>query len=210
MESRRAAVRVLQAGLVCSVRRVMNGKGRIDRRVERVGEVLRLFLGHEDLLLPEQRETDPANYRQHLLHAEADGSFSIVALAWLPGQRTSIHDHVCWCAIGLHEGAEQEESFEIDGDGRGRVLIPLGSQTFGVGDVTTLLPPGDIHRVVNPGPGPAVSIHVYGTDIRSAGTSIRRRYDLPVLRSAPLALIPPTGEPIPARPPLAAPSAAHP
>jgi predicted metal-dependent enzyme (double-stranded beta helix superfamily) len=207
MENRRAAVRTLQAGLVSSVRRVVHGPGRLDRRVERVGEVLRLFLSHEDLLLPEQRETDPTSYRQHLLHAEADGSFSIVALAWLPGQQTSIHDHVCWCAIGLHQGIEREESFEIDGDGRGRILMPLGTQDFQVGEVTTLVPPGDIHRVVNPGPGPAVSIHVYGTDIRSAGTSIRRRYDLPVLRTAPVL---PAGEPMPIRTEVAAPGAAHP
>ncbi|HXU34264.1 MAG TPA: cysteine dioxygenase family protein [Thermoanaerobaculia bacterium] len=207
MDNRRAAVRVLQAGLISSVRRVVQGKGRLDRRIEQVGDVLRMFLGHEDLLLPEQRETDPANYRQHVLHAEADGSFSIVALAWLPGQQTSIHDHVCWCAIGLHEGVEREESYEIDGDGRGRVLMPLGSQDFRVGEVATLVPPGDIHRVTNPGPGPAVSIHVYGTDIRSAGTSIRRRYDLPVLRPVPVL---PTGEPMPIRAPMAAPGAAHP
>ncbi|HEV7668889.1 MAG TPA: cysteine dioxygenase family protein [Thermoanaerobaculia bacterium] len=196
MENRGAAVRVLQSGLVSSVRRVVHGPGRLDRRVERVGEVLRLFLGQEDLLLPEQRETDPASYRQHLLHAEADGSFSIVALAWLPGQQTSIHDHVCWCAIGLHQGIEREESFEIDGDGSGRVLMPLGTQHFQVGDVATLVPPGDIHRVENPGPGPAISIHVYGTDIRAAGTSIRRRYDLPVLRPAS---VPPPGDAIPVR-----------
>lgn len=206
MESRKAAVRVLQAGLVSSVRRALNGSGRLDRRVERVGEVLRLYLGHPDLLLPEQRETDPATYRQHLLHAEADGSFSIVALAWLPGQQTAIHDHVCWCAIGVHQGAEQEESYEIDGDGRGRVLLPLGTERFQVGDVTTLVPPGDVHRVLNPGPEPAISIHVYGTDIRVAGTSIRRRYELPVFRPAPR----PVGDATAIRTPGAVPGAAQP
>ena len=48
------------------------------------------------------------------------------------------------------------------------------------GDVVALTPPGDIHRVRNPGPGTAISIHVYGADIRELGSSIRRTYDLPV------------------------------
>ena len=48
------------------------------------------------------------------------------------------------------------------------------------GSVAALTPPGDIHLVTNPGPGIAISIHVYGADIRERGTSIRRRYDLEV------------------------------
>ncbi len=32
--------------------------------------------------------------------------------------------------------------------------------------------------VVNPGPG--ISIHVYGADVRKLGTSIRRRYEVEI------------------------------
>jgi predicted metal-dependent enzyme (double-stranded beta helix superfamily) len=45
------------------------------------------------------RNGDPATYRCHLLHAEPDGSFSVVALVWRPGQATPIHDHVTWCVF---------------------------------------------------------------------------------------------------------------
>ncbi|MDT7696710.1 MAG: 3-(3-hydroxy-phenyl)propionate hydroxylase, partial [Pseudonocardiales bacterium] len=41
-------------------------------------------------------------------------------------------------------------------------------------------PPGDIHRVANPAPDPALSLHVYGADLRDGLTSVRRVYDLPV------------------------------
>lgn len=34
--------------------------------------------------------------------------------------------------------------------------------------------------MTNDGPGLAVSLHVYGADLRRRGTSIRRRYDQPV------------------------------
>ena len=47
--------------------------------------------------------------------------------------------------------------------------------------MTAFTPPGDIHRVGNPGPTVAVSLHLYGVDLRIHGSSVRRTYDLPVL-----------------------------
>ncbi|MGN6174847.1 MAG: cysteine dioxygenase, partial [Streptosporangiaceae bacterium] len=55
----------------------------------------------------------------------------------------------------------------------------------GTGDVTGLAPPGDIHRVRNDGTQTAISLHVYGTDIRRMGSSVRRIYDLPVVTGIP-------------------------
>jgi predicted metal-dependent enzyme (double-stranded beta helix superfamily) len=43
-----------------------------------------------------------------------------------------------------------------------------------------VVPPGDIHRVRNAGDDVAISLHVYGADLRIHGNSIRREYDLPV------------------------------
>ena len=47
------------------------------------------------------------------MHAEPDGSFSVVGLVWRPGQITPIHDHVTWCVIGVLQGAEYEELFAL-------------------------------------------------------------------------------------------------
>jgi predicted metal-dependent enzyme (double-stranded beta helix superfamily) len=44
---------------------------------------------------------DPETYKSEVLHSEPDGSFSIVALVWRPGQVTPIHDHVTWCVFGV-------------------------------------------------------------------------------------------------------------
>lgn len=46
-----------------------------------------------------------------------------------------------------------------------------------VGDVSGFAPPGDIHRVHNTGDTPAISIHIYGTDVSRVGSSARRYYD---------------------------------
>ncbi|MEW2524429.1 cysteine dioxygenase family protein [Streptomyces sp. NPDC047071] len=150
-----------------------------------VGERLAPHLGAADLLTAEQCEGDPDRYRQHLLHAEADGSFSVVALVWMPGQRTSVHDHVSWCVTGVHEGEEHERRYRLvpaTGPGTSARLIATEDVVNPTGAVCGFAPPGDIHRVWNAGAGRAISLHVYGADISRLGTSVRRVYDLPADR----------------------------
>jgi 3-mercaptopropionate dioxygenase len=143
---------------------------------EAVGTVLAPYLGAPGLLTADQREGDPAAYRQHLLHVADDGAFSIVALVWLPGQVTPIHDHLCWCVVGVHEGQEHETRYRVDDD----CLVETRSLVNAPRSVSLVVPPGDIHRVRNAGDDRAISLHVYGADLRVCGTSIRRCYDLPV------------------------------
>jgi predicted metal-dependent enzyme (double-stranded beta helix superfamily) len=142
-----------------------------------VASVLRPYLSHPDLLTPEQCEGDPSDYRQHLLHVADDGAFSLVSLVWLPGQVTAVHDHVCWCVVGVHRGEEEEHRYRLE-DGRLRTTERLVNAP---GEVSVALPPGDIHRVRNAGDQRAISLHVYGADLRVRGTSIRRCYDQPVV-----------------------------
>ncbi|MEV6397682.1 cysteine dioxygenase family protein [Streptomyces sp. NPDC051907] len=150
-----------------------------------VGERLAPHLGADDLLTPEQCESDPSRYRQHLLHAEHDGSFSVVALVWLPGQGTSVHDHVSWCTTGVHEGEEHERRYRLvpaTAPGASARLIATGDVVNGQGAVCGFAPPGDIHRVWNAGAGQAISLHVYGADISRLKSSVRRVYELPADR----------------------------
>ncbi|MFB7666160.1 cysteine dioxygenase [Kitasatospora sp. NPDC056138] len=144
-----------------------------------VGEQLAPHLGAADLLTADQQVGDPDRYRQHLIHAETDGSFSLVALVWLPGQHTSIHDHVSWCATGVHRGVESERRFRLVSDGRAGRLVATEDVTNPVGAVCGFAPPGDIHRVQNCGTDTAISLHVYGADISRLGSSVRRVYRLP-------------------------------
>jgi predicted metal-dependent enzyme (double-stranded beta helix superfamily) len=148
----------------------------VDRRADRtetallVADELRRHLPTPDVLTAEQRFGSPDDYIAHPLHVELDGSFSIVALVWRPGQLTRIHDHVTWCAFAVIQGVEHEELFDADG-------TLLGRSENHVGDVSGFAPPGDIHRVHNTGDTTAISIHVYGTDVTRVGSSARRYYD---------------------------------
>ena len=131
---------------------------------------LRRHLPGTDVLSAEQRLGSPDDYCAYPLHAEPDGSFSIVALVWRPGQVTRIHDHVTWCVFGVIQGVEHEELFDAD-------LNLVGRSENQVGDVSGFAPPGDIHRVHNTAEETAISIHVYGTDVSRIGSSARRYYD---------------------------------
>ncbi|MER7751591.1 cysteine dioxygenase family protein [Kitasatospora sp. NPDC097643] len=135
--------------------------------------------GPDALLTPDQREGDPERYRQHILHAEEDGGFSVVALVWLPGQRTPIHDHVSWCVAGVHQGQESEIRYRLISDGRTARLVETERVTGPAGTVAAFAPPGDIHLVRNACSTTAISIHVYGANVSRLGTSIRRVYQLP-------------------------------
>jgi 3-mercaptopropionate dioxygenase len=142
------------------------------RTAERVATVLRRFLHHPDLLTPDQQEPDPTHYRQHVLYVEPAARFSLVALVWLPGQQTPIHDHTSWCVAGTYRGCEEETTYRAEN----AALVPLATSLNPVGAVSALAPPGDIHRVRNSGAELAISLHVYGADVLDSGGSIRRCY----------------------------------
>jgi predicted metal-dependent enzyme (double-stranded beta helix superfamily) len=167
--------------LIGAVRAVTQRRLSWEVTAELVTARLRAHLPGPDILTSEQRYGDPLGYRCHLLHAESDGSFSLVALVWRPGQATPIHDHVAWCVAGVIQGAEHEERYEPREDGW---LEEVGWSVNVVGDVFGLAPPGDIHRVRNDGTQTAISVHIYGTDVSRLGSSVRRVYNLPVVGSA--------------------------
>lgn len=167
--------------LVGSIRTVMSSQLNWEQTARLAAHALNRRLPTADVLTEEQLLGDPEGYRSHVLHSEPDGSFSVVAVVWRPRQVTQIHDHVAWCALGVVQGVEYEELFTLDEERN--VLLPAGTNVNEVGDVSGFAPPGDIHRVRNHGDETAISIHVYGTDVTRIGSSVRRYYDLPVLRA---------------------------
>jgi 3-mercaptopropionate dioxygenase len=165
--------------LVAAVRTVVEEHGDWQQTARLVASELKRHLPSADVLTSEQRIGDPEGYRSYPLHTEPDGSFSIVALVWRPGQVTPIHDHVTWCVFGVIQGVEHEELFRLDEDAE--LLVEVGASTNEAGEVNGFAPPGDIHRVRNAGDRTAISIHIYGTDVSRIGSSVRRYYDQPVV-----------------------------
>ena len=143
-----------------------------------IGARLETLLGQDGWLAPEHRAADADHYRQHLLHVSPDRRLSIVALVWLPGQRTPIHDHVSWCVVGVYRGVEQETRYRLVERGGVERLEYVETIEARPGHVEALVPPAEnIHVVEAGGRGLTISIHVYGADIEALGSSVYRIFD---------------------------------
>src|SRR5215472_4944808 len=156
--------------LIAAMRHVIAMRADWARTAQLVADQLRAHLPDANILTPDQRRGDPDRPAGHVLHAEPDGTFSILGLVWRPGQSTRIHDHITWCVVGVLAGTEHEELFD-------EALNPAGARDNHPGEVCGFAPPGDIHRIRNHGSEAAVSLHIYGTDITRVGSSARRYYN---------------------------------
>jgi predicted metal-dependent enzyme (double-stranded beta helix superfamily) len=143
-----------------------------------IAERLKPLLAADGWLAPEHQLAGRDTYRQHLLHVSACRRLSVVALVWLPGQTTPIHDHVSWCVVGVYRGIERETHYRLIDGGGERCLVPVDAFEARAGHVEALVPPAEnIHSVAAAGAEKTISIHVYGADIERLGSSILRRFD---------------------------------
>jgi 3-mercaptopropionate dioxygenase len=147
-----------------------------------IGDRLGALLADDGWLADEHQQPGADSYRQHLLYVSPTRRLSIVALVWLPGQFTPIHDHVSWCVVGVYRGAERETRYRLTG-GALELVDEIDAEA---GHVEVLIPPAEnIHAVTAAGDERTISIHVYGADIERLGSSIHRRFDhLPQLAPA--------------------------
>jgi len=128
---------------------------------------LRGYVCDPALLAAEQMQGTPDTYQRHLLYAAADGSCTVLALVWLPGQLTPIHGHTAWGAVGVYAGHPFCENFDTCHNEHGaiglRSKMRLRLQS---GDLTTVRPGiDDLHRIGNDSQYKAITIHVYGRDL---------------------------------------------
>ncbi len=110
----------------------------------------------------------PDRYVRHLLHADAEGCYAVVALVWRPGQMSPVHAHRTWCAFGVQQGVLTETFYE-PGDPpvpRATRLLAPGATGSGLADSR------QIHRLANLSCRSAVSIHCYGVAFEHFGADV--------------------------------------
>ncbi len=152
----------------------------------------RLALEGRALLKPEHLRSDPAHYTRNLLHAARDGSLSLFALVWLPGQWTPIHDHGTWGVVGVVEGTLVEQGYmrqdanPHEARDHGIRLVRGGLVLLAPGAVSTFVPnPDHIHQTGAPQGEPrVVSLHLSGRmlscfHVYDVGAGSRRLIDAP-------------------------------
>ena len=133
-----------------------------------VAEVISAFAGRPALLADQEFRCCPERYVRHLLHADAEGGYAVVALVWRPGQMSPVHAHRTWCAFAVHAGILTETLYTP-----GDPPVP---------DATRLMHPGMlghgparpdlIHRLANLSCATAVSIHCYGAAFDRFGMDV--------------------------------------
>lgn len=151
----------------------------------RVESVLKRSLGMPELLEESERQTAVDRYQQHVLHVAPDKRFSLVSLAWRPGQQTPIHDHRGWCVVGVYEGEEFETRYRLVRSGGQERLEEVAVEVHRRGQTIRYVPPDDIHCVENRSTETAISIHAYGIDVDDVGTSINRCFAPPTQPPTP-------------------------
>src|SRR5579863_4578130 len=86
--------------------------------------LLKELIGADDWLPARYAEPSLTGYQQYLLHADSRERFSVVSFVWGPGQKSPIHDHTVWGIVGILRGAEMEQSYYPDQEGRMVELRP--------------------------------------------------------------------------------------
>lgn len=155
------------------IRKTIAEKATYREIVTAVSPLVSELLVVEDLVPKEYRVPLKDRYGQYLLYKPEDECFSVVAFVWGKGHDSPVHDHLVWGVIGLVEGAVEETRYKAtSGDG----LKHVSTVTSKKGDISYVYPPDyDIHGVSNPYDEPAITLHIYGTDI---GKQPRHTYDV--------------------------------
>lgn len=132
------------------------------------GNILRHY-ALQNVTLPERivQETSPCYARHLVFHQEGDG-YCVVAMVWGPGQGTPVHDHGgVWCVEGCIQGRLAVTSYRKLGEDESRVQFEAETCVeVGPGSVGCLIPPFEHHKLHNPFQEKAVTLHVYGQELR--------------------------------------------
>jgi 3-mercaptopropionate dioxygenase len=134
--------------------------------LRQTGAHLRELVASDDWLPEAFAQPHPQFYQQYLLYGDPLDRFSVVSFVWGAGQRTPIHNHTVWGAIGMLRGAEFGQAFAVEADGQ--PPRPIGDkERLDPGMVAFVSPSlGDVHQVWNAYPDrTSISIHVYGGNI---------------------------------------------
>jgi predicted metal-dependent enzyme (double-stranded beta helix superfamily) len=137
----------------------------------RVELALAAVAGDRAVLPPHARRTQAACYARHILHADPQGRFTILALAWAPGQFSPVHGHHTWCGYVVLGGVLQETNYAYDH--AAGVALPAIRETLCSG-ATRYAGAGlaAVHKLGNAGDNDAWSLHVYGVDSARIATHV--------------------------------------
>jgi 3-mercaptopropionate dioxygenase len=117
-----------------------------------------------------------------LLYRSAAKDLSLFSLVVPVGAATPVHNHLAWGLVGLYQGEQEEEEFNVPKDhdhhhvSTSHVEIELRTRRIlRKGEFYELIPPNnDVHRVRTISSVPSVSLHLLAND---TGCVIRQKFN---------------------------------
>jgi predicted metal-dependent enzyme (double-stranded beta helix superfamily) len=113
-----------------------------------------------------------------LLYRSESKDLSLSTMVVAPGLATPVHNHLAWGLVGLYQGDQEEEEYEVHVHNAEEAFSPLHlrkRRLLKKGDYYELVPPwNDVHRVRTISSEPSVSLHLLANDI---GCVVRRKFD---------------------------------
>lgn len=134
-------------------------------RVTEAEQLISKLIEDDSWLSEKFRVPDQGRYARHSLYIDPENQFEVIALVWLPGQKTPIHDHDgTWGVEGVLSGRMRVYNYLEIGETTGDVVQLRHAGTLTISEQSTgqLLPPADCHELEAVGCETSVTIHVYG------------------------------------------------
>jgi predicted metal-dependent enzyme (double-stranded beta helix superfamily) len=130
-----------------------------------------------DWIDPTYQRLGDGEYALYPVYRAEDGRCSILVVVLRPGTPLPVHNHGSWAVIGVYKGREHETWYRRVDDGTvaGRARLEVEQTFVNERGTAGVVPDSRIHTVEAMDGAPAVSIHVYGTDIV---TQERSEFDL--------------------------------
>ena len=132
-----------------------------------------LIRGQQLRLPDEVFQANAEHYARREIYRSPDLGYTVIAMTWGPGQGTPVHDHSgLWCVEGVVSGALEITQFElIERRGEDFRFEHRGTLDAGTGSAGSLIPPHEYHAIRNASDRDiAVSLHIYGGEMRSCST----------------------------------------
>ena len=109
----------------------------------------------------------PDTYARRLLHRDPSGQYTMVVMAWGPGQKTALHDHAgIWCVECVVDGYMEVAQYDLVSERDGAFRFEQRHRVVaGRGTAGCLIPPFEYHTLGNAAPTPSVTLHVYGGEM---------------------------------------------
>ncbi|MEB3356402.1 MAG: cupin [Synechococcales bacterium] len=141
-------------------------------RLQQIMPMVRSLLTSSDWLQLEYQMPSPqTGWNVKMLYREPNFPLTVQMVSWLPGYRSTVHNHATWGVVALIHGQEKNtfwrRSPTADHPDR---IASVSEQVLVPGDIIGFLPDA-IHSVEAMGEEPTISFNLYGV------TDFNRRFE---------------------------------